>query len=968
MMNSALIWVLPPVTVLVLLFLVLRLRFFAEHNIPGRWPFVFGGLLVVAATVWQGVKASAAYHDWFIDSAYFWLDFSQVILLVLGSLLLAAGLSLYSDHWQTRGEQIDLRDRRLSVMENLQRAAREPYQLMQLLDIALKEILSELPESSGALFLLNRARRQLVLTASANLTAEETTLLEHYPLGRNLVSRTVESGEPSLGGDFELFDRDGRATASRFRSVLMLPLVSSSERIGLVLLLAESRQTYTPAEVRYLSPAIEWLAEKIKSARLSRELNSARSEVGHFQTEQQEFLSRLNAAGQAFASADTVEAFCRSLVGLHAAQSVHLVGLSGGALQFHGGSEPAIDLTENYRTALIEALDREKPLIINQEATGDSDRTYIAHSTLLYPVDDHGRRDALLFRREGGPFKVSENDLRTIRLFARLARAVLKQNSLATVDITRRKGFNKILALLRFQPDSGDTGAEYLVKQLKDLLPNNSSTLALSKQPNGSFAGEPNTDGFDLMPGEGIVAEAVGRGEAVFVRGRGGVVKRLEEFQPTNREAFYRLLGENRVPSFMAAFPLTGRSPGAAVILVFIPDCSEGEQGEWERLLTLAVELYSLRLEMAELRRRQATPTEVDSAPSMGGIVNRLNNHLSALIGNAELGMGRDDLPGEVRRQFESIIVEAESAARFVRGSLARGSETTPAAPPTEAGAEDIGELVTTFLDRVRISDNLYMVGGRPREVYSRCYPVAPIKCPASAVSAACAGAVGKLAALAGEDEVITIACYRLEGHVYLDLSRHGRDLPAVEQIARFGDYAEAAELVERLADARFLSPVVGRACLCSLDRRAAAPSYISFKFPLSQTPVASDRRPGRVRLLAIDDQTVILDLITAMAQSLDYDIMTAQSGAEGLKLAEQHSFDIVLADLAMPGASGLEVARRLGEISPGVPVVLVTGWEVNIEPEQLRSSGIVSVLHKPFRIEQLTELVRRATAGRTVG
>ena len=972
MLDGIYSMLLPLLTALLIVFLIVRLRFFAEGNIPGRWSFVVGGAVVVAAALWQTVETSTSYSEWFVETAYYWLDLGQWLLLVGGLLLMAVGLSLYSDHWQTKGEQIELRDRRLSVMENLQRVAREPYQLLQLLDISLKEILSELPDCAGAVFLLNRARRQLVLTASSGLTPEETALLEHYPFGRNLVSQTIELGEPCLTGDFELFDRDGKITTSRFRSALMLPLVSSTEKIGLFVLLSEPTQSFSPGEVRYLSPAIEWLAEKIKTARLTRELATARNQVDHQQSLHHDLTARLNTATEAFASAEAAESFCRSMVGLHGAQSVHLVGLVNGGLQLLGGSEPLSDLTENYKTALIDALDRRRPLIINQEAAGEQDKAYIAHSSLLYPIGDHGRLDALLFRREGGPFRVSESDLKAISLFARLARAVLRQSDLARVDITRRKGFNKILGLLRFDGNEPlEMKADHLVKQVGEILPPGSSIVAFTRQPDGSFRAPLDDDpsAFDILPGEGIVAETATGGEPVFVRGRAQVVKRLEEFQLSNREACYRLLGETQIPALMAAFSLMGLDGLITVVLVFVTDSPESEQGEWERLLTLAMGLYSMRLTMAELRRTQtaALPKEVGGA-SLGGIVNRLNNHLSALIGNAELGMARVDLPGEVRHHFESIVVEAESAAQFVRHSLGRPAEKTTAPGATEAGAEDINEIVMTFLGRVRISDNLYMVGGRPREIFARSYPVAPIRCPASAVAALCAEAVGRLASVAREDEVLTIAGYLIDKHVYLDLSRHGREQPAIEQIARFGEYAWAGDLTDQLTAAEFLTPVIGQPCLVCLDQRAAQLSYMSFKFPVSEQPSQPDRRlPGRRRLLAIDDQTVILDLITAMCQSLDYEIKTARSGNEGLKLAEQNEFDIILTDLAMPVASGLEVARRLKEIAPGVPVILVTGWEVTLQPEQLQAAGIVRVLHKPFRIEQLTEIVRSVTADRTV-
>jgi len=139
----------------------------------------------------------------------------------------------------------------------------------------------------------------------------------------------------------------------------------------------------------------------------------------------------------------------------------------------------------------------------------------------------------------------------------------------------------------------------------------------------------------------------------------------------------------------------------------------------------------------------------------------------------------------------------------------------------------------------------------------------------------------------------------------------------------------------------------------------------LSFRFPpagpasrpLSPTPAA--------RLLAIDDQQVILDLISAMGQSLGYEVRTAASGEEGLRLAERETFDAVLTDLALPRLSGLEVARQISRLRPGVPIILVTGWATELRPEELAAAGITEVLYKPFRIDQLTSVVRSVVAGR---
>jgi CheY-like chemotaxis protein len=115
----------------------------------------------------------------------------------------------------------------------------------------------------------------------------------------------------------------------------------------------------------------------------------------------------------------------------------------------------------------------------------------------------------------------------------------------------------------------------------------------------------------------------------------------------------------------------------------------------------------------------------------------------------------------------------------------------------------------------------------------------------------------------------------------------------------------------------------------------------------------------GQFAVLAIDDEAIILDLIVAMCQSLGFSVRTASSGEAGLQLARQHHFDLVLTDLAMPGLSGLEVARELHKAQPDLPVILVTGWQASLDQADLDRAGIEHVLSKPFRIEQLTDIVR---------
>ncbi|RKX20922.1 MAG: hybrid sensor histidine kinase/response regulator, partial [Candidatus Zixiibacteriota bacterium] len=122
-----------------------------------------------------------------------------------------------------------------------------------------------------------------------------------------------------------------------------------------------------------------------------------------------------------------------------------------------------------------------------------------------------------------------------------------------------------------------------------------------------------------------------------------------------------------------------------------------------------------------------------------------------------------------------------------------------------------------------------------------------------------------------------------------------------------------------------------------------------------------------RIKVLAIDDQPIILELLTAMCRSLDYDIQTTQSGSEGVMYAENKKFDIIFTDLAMPGISGLEVSSRIRKFRPYTPIILLTGWEAKLDSEQLSKSGITNVLYKPFRIEQLTDMIKSSVVSNSL-
>ncbi|OEU46756.1 MAG: hypothetical protein BA872_08675 [Desulfobacterales bacterium C00003060] len=118
--------------------------------------------------------------------------------------------------------------------------------------------------------------------------------------------------------------------------------------------------------------------------------------------------------------------------------------------------------------------------------------------------------------------------------------------------------------------------------------------------------------------------------------------------------------------------------------------------------------------------------------------------------------------------------------------------------------------------------------------------------------------------------------------------------------------------------------------------------------------------------ILIIDDEECIRDSCYQVLAKEGYRVETAINGEAGLAKAKEIGLDVVLVDLDMPGASGLEVMDRLNEISPGIIKIVVTGnTSVDLEREAVRKGRALTYLAKPFSPDQLKQVVRMALDSR---
>lgn len=111
-------------------------------------------------------------------------------------------------------------------------------------------------------------------------------------------------------------------------------------------------------------------------------------------------------------------------------------------------------------------------------------------------------------------------------------------------------------------------------------------------------------------------------------------------------------------------------------------------------------------------------------------------------------------------------------------------------------------------------------------------------------------------------------------------------------------------------------------------------------------------RRPDR--LLVIDDDLGILNLLQSLLTKEGYDLVTADCGREGLAALEREQPDLILLDVQMPGMSGFEVLTEIRQRHPSVPVIMVTGYGSEDVATQALRLGADDYVAKPLRLRNI--------------
>ena len=124
---------------------------------------------------------------------------------------------------------------------------------------------------------------------------------------------------------------------------------------------------------------------------------------------------------------------------------------------------------------------------------------------------------------------------------------------------------------------------------------------------------------------------------------------------------------------------------------------------------------------------------------------------------------------------------------------------------------------------------------------------------------------------------------------------------------------------------------------------------------------VAAPTRQSRHRVLVVDDEASIRDLLSKTLALAEYEVDSAPDATSALDRMRTGAYDLMIADLKMPGMDGLALIRQAKRIKSDMPVIIITGFSTESSAIEAVNLGVAGYLTKPFRVPQVLAAAAKA-------
>jgi DNA-binding NtrC family response regulator len=123
-----------------------------------------------------------------------------------------------------------------------------------------------------------------------------------------------------------------------------------------------------------------------------------------------------------------------------------------------------------------------------------------------------------------------------------------------------------------------------------------------------------------------------------------------------------------------------------------------------------------------------------------------------------------------------------------------------------------------------------------------------------------------------------------------------------------------------------------------------------------------------KARILIVDDEPIVCERLGAEMERLGLEVVTCLDSGDALERLSRDPFDVVVTDIKMRGATGIDIVHYIRDECPGTKVIVITGFATVETARAALKGGAVDFIPKPFRMRQLRDLVEKIITEKGAG
>jgi len=948
---------------------------FTRYGLRGWKTSILGIALVFISFLARALFSMPSFSELFIPGISGFVLMMSEIVMAVGVVTIAMSMFIAVRRLSMEREEDDQKESQLEFLDDLKDILFEPYSLVELLNISLKQISSRFEECMGAIFIYNPARRELYLTSSININRELEARMEKISVDHgDIISRTQKTSRSHAVGAISNADKNTQEILStgKIEAAIAAPLMSRNGAVGVLVVMGSQPYRFTRFESDMIKSAANLLGPAVASFRMEREIRQMRERLTsttEMHKRQADIVATVSSEKSAPVRMGMLLEYAADILRADGALLAERSETDGWSIR-RSTDISAIGETISMELArhFSKSSDSGRPILVRSKSERNIDNKMI-----IFPLGDElPAQFTIAATVSADRESFSQDEISRMQLVIRLIDILLPQMQ----ETVRSEGTNEI-DVDRLMNIVNSSNIEELAKSVGSycddvlheydsgiILMNDSSRQRLTAV--GSF-GLPERKAKRLFfdsntePWKSLSAGGAGRS---FM----GDSEIQELVAETSEEQLRRHLSLNdsgEFPQYVTVEPLISSGRCAGFLYLDGNDEPPSKEREIDRLfLAIVAERLSSITDRSKWTIRPEGITD-NFGVELVERINEVNNALTGIIGKAQLlGFGLREEPlsqrDSVLQNLDLIADEAFQAGEIVKvlqRSMRREDKSTSS---DSANLTEVLRKMTIM--RYGADPDLHFLRDNPQVSFH-----ADLEKPApfSGSSLQMEAAVSEILQWAWErfdpDEYMFVYLHSTDKHSYLILSDSSVEVSSeiledrVYRNARIHPELGQSDVISEASDLSIEISEVD-------DEPVGTTIFLKFGREKQSEDAESD-----FRILAIDDQEIIRELLSGMLEQLGYDVNLCETGEEGVREFLAGDYDLVITDIGLPDIDGWEVVDRIRQNDSTIPIIMISGWGLGREVERAKKVGIEHILPKPFRLENLSELIEDVKSRRAI-